>query len=359
MRRTLRCGIIPAILMIGSALGRAAEPARELPPALAPLEFLVGTWKGQGVPKDDPSQRFRGWTETHTWAWAFEKGKPVALTVSIRAGKVLSEGRLTPGGEAGRYRLEGKEPGERGKPVAFAGTLDASGKLLKLERPAPGGGIQRLSIRANGNYIRYVMTVDQKPAGSQVFAPKLEVGLTREGESFAAGSSSADRPRCVVTGGAATMSVSYNGQSYPVCCTGCVDEFKENPAKYLKKLAASGDGASKGTPSKPSAVSRFEDAFAGDGEDTVAPDAKAKMPAARPSGEPATTKAAAPAAGVGKDAEKASARRAASALQVARNLEKAGKREAALKAYRQFVKDFAGTPQARSAASRISALEAE
>ena len=50
------------------------------------------------------------------------------------------------------------------------------------------------------------------------------------------------KPECVVTGGLGTMQVSYMGQTYYVCCTGCRDAFNENPAKiiaeYKKRKAA-------------------------------------------------------------------------------------------------------------------------
>ena len=64
---------------------------RELPRAFAPLEFLIGRWKGQGVRKDDPALRFEGWTETHTWAWLFAKGKPVGMTSTVEGGKILEK----------------------------------------------------------------------------------------------------------------------------------------------------------------------------------------------------------------------------------------------------------------------------
>ena len=43
------------------------------PPLLLPFEYLVGRWNGQGVPKDNPAKQFRGWAETHTWAWMFAR----------------------------------------------------------------------------------------------------------------------------------------------------------------------------------------------------------------------------------------------------------------------------------------------
>ena len=47
------------------------------------------------------------------------------------------------------------------------------------------------------------------------------------------------KPECCVTGGLGTSQVTYMGQTYWVCCTGCRDAFNENPAKviadYMKK----------------------------------------------------------------------------------------------------------------------------
>ncbi len=31
------------------------------------------------------------------------------------------------------------------------------------------------------------------------------------------------------------MTVSYQGKSYPICCSGCRDEFNEDPEKYVKR----------------------------------------------------------------------------------------------------------------------------
>jgi YHS domain-containing protein len=73
-----------------------------------------------------------------------------------------------------------------------------------------------------------------------------------------------------VTGGAAAMSLSYQGKSYPICCSGCRDEFLESPDKYLKKLAAAtaeADAPKSGGGKKPAPAKRprgDDDAFSGD-----------------------------------------------------------------------------------------------
>jgi hypothetical protein len=42
-------------------------------------------------------------------------------------------------------------------------------------------------------------------------------------------------PECVVSGGLGTSKVSYMGKDYFVCCSGCRDEFRANPEKYVKE----------------------------------------------------------------------------------------------------------------------------
>src|SRR4051812_20867550 len=87
---------------------RAEEsPGRDLPAAFAPFEYLVGQWNGQAVPKDNAAQQFRGWPESHSWAWVFTQGKPSGLSVAIAGGKVLATGKLTFDPARNRYRLEG------------------------------------------------------------------------------------------------------------------------------------------------------------------------------------------------------------------------------------------------------------
>jgi YHS domain-containing protein len=54
----------------------------------------------------------------------------------------------------------------------------------------------------------------------------------KEGESFAGGKK---KNECVVTGGAATIPVSYMGKTYFVCCSGCKEAFEENPKKIIEE----------------------------------------------------------------------------------------------------------------------------
>jgi YHS domain-containing protein len=366
----------------GNHLGAAGDEsaARDIPAAFAPLEYLVGRWHGQGVPKDSSAQQFRGWSETHTWAWIFAQGRPAGLSVSIEGGRVLTAGKLTFDAARKLYRLDGAGGTPALAPVTFEGTLDAAGKLLVLERAekvAAGSGKTRLSLGPNANFVRYTIHVDRQDAGAPGFRRAFDVGLTKEGESFAGGAAAAERPKCIVTGGAATLTVSFQGQTYPICCTGCRDEFNENPEKYIKKAASMLKAqAGRTKPAQPasSRVSRFEDAFAGDVPDAKMVAPLSNLPTARASDRASaaankrdataitkTSEAGKPAAEIAKKpaATEVSkpADRAAVLLRLGQNVEKAGKTSAALDYYRRIVKDFAGTPASKTAAARIKALQ--
>ena len=122
--------------------------------------------------------------------------------------------------------------------------------MLTLDRVGDTSeGKQRLIIWPNSNLIRYTLWLEHQDPGDPQFKKVIEVGLTKEGESFAAGGSAADLPKCIITGGAAAMTVSYQGKTYPLCCSGCRDEFNDNPEKYVKKAAC---GPSKGRRRRPS-----------------------------------------------------------------------------------------------------------
>jgi YHS domain-containing protein len=366
---------VTTLCFLGSAGGDEASP-RDIPAPFTPFEYLVGSWKGQGVPKDNPAKQFRGWTETHTWAWVFAQGKPAGLTLTIDGGKILASGKLTYDPGRRLYRLDAVEPRPLSEKLTFEGTIDKTGKYLVLDHVSAGGkagkspGTLRLSIWPNANFIRYTMAHDLKEAGSVQFTHVIEVGLTKDGESLAGASTSSERPRCIVTGGAATMTMSYQGRTFPICCTGCRDEFNDNPEKYIKKasLMLSSEGA-KARSGQPSAtrVSRFEDAFAGDVVDLPSATDRAPSGASKP-----MTKAGPSAASTAADQEKSvaataakkdaplaatkQATRAASLLKLGQNLEKSGRTTAALGYYRQVVKEFAKTPAAKTAAERLKSL---
>ncbi len=355
MSRRVSVGLCSAILLVLASLAasRAQEPESTTPEEFQPFEYLLGAWKGTSVPT---ANKLRGWVEKHQWSWKFAKGKPVGMAFTMQDSKVFSKGLLTYNAQTKTYVIEAEGP--KGEKHEYTGTLNEAGDVLKFDRKAgaTGGGRERVVFGFLDNKIRYTMKVDRKPAGSPDYTREIDTGLTKEGEAFAAGGASADLPKCIVTGGSAALTVSFNGQTYPVCCSGCIDEFKDNPEKYLKKYALrmqkeSGDGLAKAEApaAKDADLPKAKGALS-DAKKTSKADAKT---AAKDDSEEAED----PAPVAKKAVAKGAATKAASLLRQAQSLEKADRKAAALSYYKRIVKDHADSKEAKTAKDRIKALE--
>jgi YHS domain-containing protein len=336
--------------LVGIGLAVAAE--REIPPAFAPFEHMIGSWKGTGVPTANP---LKGWPETHLWAWKFARGVPIGMSLELKGDKALAKGVLTFDDATKTYHLDGTDA--EGKAVSYVGALERTGKSQSLVLDRVGGeGKDRLTIRPNINLIRCTIEFDHQEPGAPQFKRVTQVGLTKEGESFAAGGSAENLPKCILTGGAATMTVSYQGKSYPVCCSGCRDEFNDDPEKYAKKAALMAEQGSK-TPAKAAStrVGKDDGAFEGLDEPAAKPKAttKATRPTTRLEGVETTPAPSAPASKLDAGALEAMASRL---YRLGSNLEKSGKAASALKYYRHIIKEYPDTPSAKTAAARIKAL---
>jgi len=310
MRKTILAGLSGA--MLGGAAGRRGRVGpSEIPEPFVPFEHMIGSWKGQGIPT---ANRLKGWSEKHMWAWKFAKGIPVGMSLVLEGDRTLAKAELTCDAAGKQYRLEGIDVEKN--PVAYAGTYGgtSSSRMLTLDRVGDTpGGKERIVIWPYSNRIRYALWFERQDPAPRNSSGSSMVGLTKEGEAFAAGGSAADLPKCIITGGSATSTVTYQGKSYPLCCSGCRDEFNDNPEKYVKKAALRAESGGSKTPVKAAAsgVGKDDGAFAGFG-DEAKPNAKATSKPSAIGAEAAPTAAAEPAeapkaddgAGAGKDEAK-------------------------------------------------------
>jgi len=338
MKRFMACGLA-ALLTLAISDSATVGAVDEIPAPFAPFEAMVGGWKGTGVPS---ANRLKGWSESHSWAWKFVKGVPVGMTLSIEGGKVFTKGDLRFDPATKKYALAAID--SAGKPLTYIGIIAPDGKSLVLDRAEPTPeGKERLTIRPNG--VRYTMVFDRQAPGAPQYKKVIEAGLTKEGESFAAGGGASNLPKCIITGGAAGMTVSFNGTTYPICCTGCRDEFNENPEKYVAraaaKLATEGDKPTVAAPPA-AAPGRGDNEFEG----LVEP----PKPKAAPK-----TKAA---PSVDKPAAKGDPEAlAACALNLGKAYERGGKTKQALDSYQDILKKYPETEAAKTARERIEAME--
>jgi YHS domain-containing protein len=204
---------------------RATDPA-QVKEALAELQGFIGLWNLEGTQKT--GGKTEAWKEKVSWGWKFTD-RDICLTVDFAQGKgkYFTAGVLRYDTARNKYVLTLTRSDKTEQ--VFEGGLIKGG--LKLERTDPAtGDVHRLTLITLAEGIRFQLKYEKQDGGKGIFASQFALNGSKDGESFAG---SAKKPECIVSGGAATIAVSYQGKTYYVCCSGCRDEFNANPAKYV------------------------------------------------------------------------------------------------------------------------------
>ncbi len=217
-----RTRIGAALLALLTAVGTAT--ATDPRQALQPFNDLIGTWRVTGTPEGKP-RTF--WTEEMTWAWQF-KGSDAWLSLAADKGKYFTRGELRTLGDKEVYQLTLTTPAKESR--TFTGKLDDRRLTLTREDDKTKETQQIVVTLLHAN--RFLFDYAVKPQGKTLFAKQYRVGATKEGVSFAEGDG---KPECIISGGLGTIRVTYKGQTYYVCCSGCRDEFNAEPEKYIKE----------------------------------------------------------------------------------------------------------------------------
>jgi hypothetical protein len=210
----------------------SVAPAADSRQALQPFNDLIGTWRATGTPEGNREERQRGfWTESQAWEWQF-KGADVWLALKSAGGKQFTHAELRPLPQPSRFRLIATTPNKQS--LTFDGEL--KDQRLTLERTdETTKEMQRIVLRLLHSN-RVIWHYETRAADKQAFRRVWQVGATKEGEPFAVGGNA--NPECIVSGGTGTIAVTHMGKTYYVCCSGCRDEFRANPEKYIKEFEA-------------------------------------------------------------------------------------------------------------------------
>jgi YHS domain-containing protein len=192
--------------------------------ALAEFNALIGDWRGVGMPKR--ASRQGAWQETAEWVWDFSQG-PVSIRYEVKNGKLLETAALTYDPDAKLYRMRADFTDKTSR--EYTGKLDGA-KLVMESAPDDDGEVHRITV-TQLNEKRTLVLHEKRLAAQSFFTRIAEVGYTRAGTSLAV--EGAGETECIVTGGKGTMAVTYKGQTYYVCCTGCRQAFDDDPEGIL------------------------------------------------------------------------------------------------------------------------------
>ena len=204
------------------------EAVRTQREALSRFQNYVGEWRGVAQPRRGSSKE--AWIEECQWAWDFHD-KGAALSLQSPNGKYVRNAtlrRVAPD----KYELIAKSADN--VEVRFSGGVDGEGSLVLLAEKPSAEGPSRVTVRVIAGGDRLIILYERRTEGDR-FNRLAEVGFTRKGSGFGLGTNYIE---CVVTGGVGTIPVTFEGETYHVCCTGCRDYFNDNPAEVLAEYRA-------------------------------------------------------------------------------------------------------------------------
>ena len=218
--------------LLAPALAADADDKPEAKEALKELQEFIGNWKGTGGPdKPRPSPRNPLWNENINWAWRF-KGDDAWLHMDVKDGKLFKSAELRYLPKKKLYQLTATD--KDGKKLAFEGKIERG--TLKLEHINPDTkATEQITMNTAAEGDRFIYRIAHKKEGTTLWRKDYLIAFTREGVSLG----KVDKKNeCVVSGGLGTIAVSYKGETYYVCCSGCADAFRENPEKYINEFKA-------------------------------------------------------------------------------------------------------------------------
>lgn len=222
-----------------------AQQMESVVQAMQPLQVMLGKWRGT------TSQKFKGFSavEELEWIWDFRSNRAQpALVVKSDKSPYIREGRLTYLPATHTFQLsvtnpEGVNHVMQGKferePEEFTGDdnkTQRTYKLLLTEKAPQGDEAWQVAFDQQENN-RYLVQLSRK-RGTGSFQLADTVGTQRMGTSFAASDEDYGEKKCVISGGLGVSTVSYNGKSYWVCCSGCQAAFNEDPQRWVAKMEA-------------------------------------------------------------------------------------------------------------------------
>lgn len=222
-KRLISIPILVTGLILTSLWADEKTDSAKAKKGLQEIGEFVGQWNLDAKPTKGSS-----WRETLSFGWKF-KADDSWLILENKDGKFFTKGDVRYLPAKKQYQLTLAVPSE--STLVFLG--DFKRDVLKLEAKDPKtGDVHRLSMNTLSEGVRLSMTYEIQKGGKGLFLTQYKAAGTKEGETFAGGAAS-KKPECIVTGGVGTSAVSYNGKTYYVCCSGCRDEFNENPKKYV------------------------------------------------------------------------------------------------------------------------------
>jgi hypothetical protein len=207
----------------------SADELAKAKKALQEIGDFVGQWNGNGEAKIAGKNTL--WKETLNFGWKFGKAGETSVKFEAEGGKYFTAGELSYDAKAKLYRFAVKDAA--GTEQQYAGTY-AKQRLVLERKDAKNGDVHKLTMNTAAEGVRFLLAYEVQAGGKGLPTAVAKLSANKAGESLAGGGK---KNECIVTGGLGTIAVSFEGKTYYVCCSGCRDEFNDNPKKYVDAAA--------------------------------------------------------------------------------------------------------------------------
>lgn len=193
---------------------------------LGKISDFIGPWT---VNAEDGAKKPLG-KEKWDWSWKFGKDGIPTLAAKVTDSKTFGEVVVSHDAKAKGYKVTVKD--SKGAEQVFAGSVDKKGVFVLTRTDAKTSDVHTVKISTAAEGVRLNVSYEVQTGGKGLAGTTYKASGNKDGESIAGGGKKSE---CIVTGGAATISVNIGGKEYKVCCSGCADELRANPDKYIKK----------------------------------------------------------------------------------------------------------------------------
>lgn len=210
---------------------------------LKDLQIVLGEWRGTTRRKFGDFNAL----ETVRWKWDLltDKSRP-ALVFDTTDSPYFQTARLTYDAAAQKFRLDATDKDGANRIYEGAYTQEPQlvagddpnkpQRVFKLQldqiEPSDDRELARVVFNQQNNN-RYLVEIYRR-SGERVVIHDT-IANQREGTSFALIDEGYGERTCVISEGLGTMTVTHNGRTYYVCCTGCQAAFNENPEYWIAK----------------------------------------------------------------------------------------------------------------------------
>lgn len=237
----------------GSSSGGTAAAEAESGPPPTPDEVMAGLKPIATVLVGEWTSILKNASvnEANNWLWDVKSdpAKP-AIVLQIPNGQFFTQARITYAPRKSQFLMTTTDAEKTQR--HFVGTfeeppkdvpsddgksVERTFKLAFTEQDSDDSSEKFRYVIAQQNNNRYLMEV-YRARGSAALRLRDVAGTQRNGVSFAKADDDYGDRTCVISGGLGTSTVTYNGKSYYVCCSGCKAAFEDDPETWIAKFEA-------------------------------------------------------------------------------------------------------------------------